>query len=212
MLGRREVQRGDTLIEVLLAVTVFSLIVVGALSVMNQGSAASRRALETTIAREAIDGQAETLRFLHESYVAAYQSGTSYNVSDSVTTPAEEYSRIIANAIAYQKDFASDLDTGMTCPAAAPPGSFVVDPAAGAAIIDPGRLAPASLYPQLEYGAGGSFTRSSGLWIEAVRPAGVVGASNAGTIDFHIRACWRALGSNVPVTIGTIVRLYEPRG
>lgn len=212
MLGRTKAQRGDTLIEVLFAVTVFSLIVVGALSLMNQGTSASRRALETTIAREAIDGQAETLRFLHESYVAGYQSGATYNTSDAVTSPGEEYFRIIENAKAYPKTAASDLSVADVCPETAPSGSFVVDPAAARAIIDPTVLERTELYPELVYNAEGAFTSSNGLWIEAIRPTTNVGVTNAGTIDFHIRACWQALGSDVPVTIGTIVRLYEPRG
>lgn len=212
MLKRRTQQRGDTLIEVLFAVTVFSLIVVGALSIMNQGTSASRRALETTIARQAIDGQAETLRFLHESYVSEYQTGTTYNTDDAVVTPGEQYYAIIQNARNFPKSSASPLDTGGTCPATKPAGSFIVDPAAARAVIDPTVLQAAQVYPELVYNGAGGFVSSRGLWIEAVRTNATPGVTNAGTIDFHIRACWRALGSTVPVTLGTIVRLYEPRG
>lgn len=213
MLKKRTAQRGDTLIEVLFAVTVFSMIVVGALSLMNQGTSASRRALETTIARQAIDGQAETLRFLHESYVADYQSGSTYNVTDASTSPGEQYYAIIENAKAYPKTSSSALNSeGTTCPETAPSGSFVVDPTVARAAIDPTLLQRAELYPELVYNSEGALTASRGMWIEAIRPADTTGVTNAGTIDFHIRACWQALGSTVPVTMGTIVRLYEPRG
>lgn len=212
MLRNRTMQRGDTLIEVLFAVTVFSLIVVGALSLMNQGTSASRRALETTIARQAIDGQAETLRFLHESYVADYQSGATYNTTDAATSPGEQYYLIIENAKAHPKTAASALAVADSCPETAPSGSFIVDPSAGRAILDPTILRQTELYPELVYNSEGALTSSNGLWIEALRPEDGVGVTNAGTIDFHIRACWQALGSDVPVTIGTIVRLYEPRG
>ncbi len=212
MLRHSTSQRGDTLIEVLFAVTVFSLIVVGALSLMNQGSSASRRALETTIARQAIDGQAETLRFLHESYVADYQSGTTYNTSDSVTSPGEQYYNIIQNAKAHPKTAGSALVVGDVCPETVPSGGFVVDPTTGRAAIGSVVLQRTELYPELVYSDEGVLTASNGLWIEAIRPEDTVGVTNAGSIDFHIRACWQALGSDVPVTIGTIVRLYEPRG
>jgi prepilin-type N-terminal cleavage/methylation domain-containing protein len=65
-------QKGDTLIEVLFAVTVFSLVAVGSLSIMNQGTTVAQRSLETTLVRQEIDAQAETLRFVHDSYIAAY--------------------------------------------------------------------------------------------------------------------------------------------
>ena len=49
--------------------------------------------------------------------------------------------------------------------------------------------------------------------IEAIRSKTIRenNQANAGYIDFHIRACWDSPGQSVPVTIGTIVRLYEPR-
>lgn len=213
MLGRTQHQRGDTLIEVLFAVTVFSMIVVGALSLMNQGTSASRRALETTIARQAIDGQAETLRFLHESYVAEYQSGSTYNMGDAATSPGEQYAAIIDNAKAFPKLTASVLNAeGAACPATAPSGSFVVDPTVARALIDTSAIERAQVYPELVYDNAGVLSGSRGLWIEAIRPTGTTGVTNAGVIDFHIRACWQALGATVPVTMGTIVRLYEPRG
>ncbi len=210
----KKYQRGDTLIEVLFAVTVFSLIVVGSLALMNQGVSASRRALETTIARQAMDGQAETLRFLHESYVAEYQSGATYNTSDAGTSPAEEYFKLIEFAKANPKTAASPLNSSATaCPANEPAGSFIVNPSTASLVTSPSTMQPATVYPELVYTVTGLLTASRGIWIEAVRSAATTGAtSNAGFIDFHIRACWVGQGSKVPVTLGTIVRLYEPRG
>ncbi len=210
MLKNNQLNRGDTLIEVLFAVTIFSMIVVGALSIMNQGTSASRRALETTIARQAIDGQVETLRFMHESYVADYQSGASYNLSDATTSPAEEYYVIIRNAIDHPKTTASNLALNTTCPNTAPAYSFLVNPANARAVMSSAMLQKADVYPELTYNSSGVLTAGKGLWIEALRSTDAT--TDAGIIDFHIRACWQALGSKTPVTLGTIVRLYEPRG
>ena len=210
LVGQRHLQRGDTLIEVLFAVTVFSMIVVGSLALMNQGVSTSRRALETTISRQAMDGQAEALRFMHESYVSEYQSGAIYNTTDATTSPAEEYYKIIQNAKAVPKTSASTL-TVASCPATVPNGSFIVDPVSARFVGATAQLRPADVYPQLEYNAAGAFTASRGLWVEAVRSTTVT-SGNAGYIDFHIRACWSSLGSKAPTTLGTIVRLYEPRG
>ena len=85
MLGRQK-NRGDTIIEVLFAITVFSLVVVSSLSIMNQGSATAQRTLEISLVRQQIDAQAETLRFLNTSYVAAYQAG----VNDILSTPQQD--------------------------------------------------------------------------------------------------------------------------
>ena len=60
-------QRGDTIIEVLLAFSIFSLLSVGAMTVMGQGTNASQRALEITLVRQQIDAQAEALRAAHQA-------------------------------------------------------------------------------------------------------------------------------------------------
>ena len=215
-LGRtkRQAERGDTLIEVLLAVTIFSLIVVGALAIMNQGMSAARRSLETTLARQVMDGQAESLRFMHESYVAGYKKGVTYNLNGP-KTPAGEYYRIIENAKANAHQVASDLNGAATCPTTAPAGGFAIDPVTAQVKVGSAMMKTATTYPQLVYNATGGITAVEGVWIEAVRTAEVApGApgSHAGFIDFHIRTCWMVPGSDVPETLGTIVRLYEPRG
>ncbi|MBR3256846.1 hypothetical protein IKG02_00970 [Candidatus Saccharibacteria bacterium] len=59
--------RGDSLIEVLMAVAVFGAVSIGAISIMNRGMYSAQEALEVTMARSEIDTQAEALRFLHDA-------------------------------------------------------------------------------------------------------------------------------------------------
>jgi hypothetical protein len=47
------------------------------------------------------------------------------------------------------------------------------------------------------------------MWIEATGQGATV--NNVGYIDFYIRACWDTVGQAMPVTLGTIVRLYDPK-
>ena len=61
------IKRGDTIIEVILAVTIFSAVAVAALTLMNSGTAISQRSLETTLVRHQVDSQAEMLRFISSS-------------------------------------------------------------------------------------------------------------------------------------------------
>jgi len=204
---------GDTLIEVLFAITIFSFIVVTALSLMNQGAAASQRSLETTLVRQQIDGQAEVLRFLQESYVQAYQSGQTFNLTDSITSPAEEYYKIIKFVEAGNRTAASTF--GATAKCVVPNDTskdFVVNPITAKLTNVAMRstlFQKTASYSQLVYGAGNSLDTSQGMWVEAVRSP--VAGTTAGYIDFHIRACWNVIGSDIPMNLGTIVRLYEPR-
>ena len=62
------VKKGDTLIEVTLAVGIFSMIAIAVTAVMSSGTAGAQTALETTLTREEIDTQAEAIRFIHTSY------------------------------------------------------------------------------------------------------------------------------------------------
>lgn len=209
----RRFQRGDTLIEVLFAVAVFSFIVVGALSLMNQGTAASQRALETTMVRQEVDGQAETLRFLHDAYVEAYQPGVSFNTTDATSSPAEEWYKIVERIKATNATAASTFGTGTTCPTP-PSGSFVVNPRTAQLRTTANLFQSPDTWARLIYDQNNQVTASQGIWIEGIR-SGVSSDSlqqNVGFIDFHIRACWSASGLTQPMTVGTIVRLYEPRG
>jgi len=106
----RSLQKGDTLIEVLFAVTVFSLVAVGSLSIMNQGTATAQRSLEITLVRQEIDAQAEALRFIHDSYIAAYPNAVSGEASG-------EWSKIVANPVPQASAFG-------TCPQPLPNWCF----------------------------------------------------------------------------------------
>ncbi|MBQ3436830.1 hypothetical protein IJG26_02680 [Candidatus Saccharibacteria bacterium] len=64
------VRKGDTLIEVTLAVGIFSMIAIAVVSVMSGGTSSAQSALETTLAREEIDTQAEALRFIQSAYIS----------------------------------------------------------------------------------------------------------------------------------------------
>lgn len=63
-------RRGDTLIEVLFAVAIFSLVAILSIVMMNAGVAGAERALEITTARSEINSQADAIRFIHSSYVS----------------------------------------------------------------------------------------------------------------------------------------------
>jgi len=203
-----KLQRGDTLIEVLFAFSILSLVVVGAMAIMNQGSIASQRALETTLVRQEIDAQATTLRFLHDAYVAKYQAGITYEAN----TPAGQWD-LLTKSIPDPPVAASAL---RACPFPRPPKSFILDPVnAKFYSVSSNKLVGGDTFAQLRYDSTGTILNTADdLWIEAVRSkaSGDTNQSNTRYIDFHIYACWDAPGQGPVMTLGTIVRLYEPRG
>lgn len=67
-------KKGDTLVEVALAVGIFSMVAIVVVSVVSASTSGAQNALETTLTREELDAQAEALRFIHDSYVNDLQS------------------------------------------------------------------------------------------------------------------------------------------
>lgn len=62
------VKRGDTLVEVVFAIAIFSLVASISITLMNAGLSTAQASLEVTMAREEIDAQAEAIRFVHNSF------------------------------------------------------------------------------------------------------------------------------------------------
>ena len=85
---------GDTLVEVALAIGIFSMVAIVIVSVISASTSNAQTALEVTISREDLDAQAEALRFIHDSYVNDTQSKNKEKNKYS-----ELWEAIIANAI-----------------------------------------------------------------------------------------------------------------
>lgn len=209
---RLKTQGGDTIVEVLFAVTVFALVAVGSLAIMNQGISSAQRSLEITLVRQQIDAQAEAVRYIHKAYVAAFQKGS----TAPTTGTAAEWIKITNKATGKGANAPSEF--GITpdgrCPTTTPgERPFLLNartatmygsmPSMGAPV---GASVPP--YAQIIYNSDSSINATYGLWTEAIPSSGTDGP---GFVDFHIRACWESAGSDIPSTLGTIVRLYEPR-
>lgn len=74
MLTRRR-QQGDTIIEVVMAVTLFSALAMSVMGLMNGGIAMAQRSLELSLVRGQIDSQSEMLRYVRDQ---AYRGDTAY--------------------------------------------------------------------------------------------------------------------------------------
>lgn len=200
-LRRRPSQRGDTIIEVMFAFSVFSLVAILSVSIMNRGVATSQQALEITQVRIQMDAQANTLHYLHDLYIGDPDNPewkTMTSLSKQGVTTASEYGKVDgSNCIVPGvsgvggKSFILNARTAKVGPqpVASPPDAAVP-------------------YSQVIYNDSRGIDSAYGIWVEAVAVAAI--GKVPGYTDFHIRACWSASGQTNPMTLGTIVRLYEP--
>jgi type II secretory pathway pseudopilin PulG len=208
---RRHNESGDTIVEVLFAVAIFAMVAVGSMSIMNQGTTAAERSLEVTLVRQQIDAQAEAIRYIHEAYVASFQ-----NNGTAPTGTAAEWLKMTSKTTGKGADGASTFGqtAGDFCPTSVPgQRPFVLNArtatiSGSTPVMTPPPGASLPPFPQVIYNSDSSIKQAYGIWVEAV-PSIITGGP--GFVDFHIRACWDSPGSSAPVTLGTIVRLYEPR-
>lgn len=200
-------QRGDTIIEVLLAVTVFSLVAVGSMTIMNRSANLAQQAVEITLVRQQLDAQAEALRAAHQAY-------------SRIATVERD-----SSGWTELKSFASSssIDVSGGCPTQSrlnTRNAFIMNPNSGGVLttnesavysIIEGDDVP--VYPQVitDETMEGSSVRGYGLWIE-VRAAtpGSDTANVPAAYNFRIRACWNGVGAGTaPMQLETTVRLYD---
>lgn len=178
-------QRGDTLVEVLMAIVIMSVVIVGAITMTSRGLGAAQIALEHTQVRTSINSQIELLQYLRDEYVRNDQSAnaavwrsividnnqtnSTYNETCEVTPGKESGAFYLSR-------------TGVTITKQAFNPSLKP-----ATIAEPG----------------------TGMWIEAKKSPNAI---QPGYIDFVVRSCWQASGSGGEQRVVTAIRLYDPYG
>ncbi|HCH34788.1 MAG: hypothetical protein UY35_C0004G0034 [Candidatus Saccharibacteria bacterium GW2011_GWC2_48_9] len=208
----RRAQRGDTLIEVLFAVSIFSAVAVGTIVIMNQGIASAQNALEINLVRNQIDTQAELLRHLNNAKLTA--------IGRNGTTESAEWDKAIgagsssSNAALQPSPSADDynrITTFEECtPDNLPPNAFFINPKNGQIARN---FATTATFAQIQT-VDGLPAESNMLWVQPVS-SNLDPSRTRLTLtryyDFHIRACWDSPGAGGGVMkLGTIVRLYVP--
>lgn len=215
-------QRGDTIVEVIFAVTVFSLVAVGGLTLMNQGAAIAQRSLEIGLVREQMDAQADALRYIHNAYTSSdgsapnspwkHVTGLAYDTTNipSLRGITNGTDCIIPNSSGSgtAKAFALDIKKLDSID----PDDFTLTnytPGAYDDLTSHNLYASASTYSKVRYEGDDSVNRTvaDGLWVQAVKST--TAPPQIGYYDFYIMACWTSPGQAAPVTLGTIVRLYD---
>lgn len=181
---RRHSTRGDTIIEVVMAVAIFSMLAIGIMALMNSGIAMAQRSLELTLVRQQIDSQAEMLRYIHDK---SSQSGGSFIAL---------WSAIKGRTI----DHANSILNADRCPETMPSGGFALVSNKNTFQLITNKYELSPTYAKISTDRN---PISQGISIQLVRVEG------GRAYDAYIQACWMSVGTDRPMTTGTIVRIYD---
>lgn len=176
---RNQAERGDTLVEVTVAMAVLGLMLAASLAVINRGLMGVSNAVERTSVRASLSSQAELLRYVFDDPV------TNKATYDKILDPK----RTKPNASLGQ----NGCEIGG--------GGFYLSVGNGALPVEMHELDPAktkqlanNVYGQPE--AGDDKRVSRGIWIEGDKHDGQ--GDMPGYIDFYVRACWTPHAAQQP--------------
>lgn len=221
---QRRYSQGDTLIEVLLAITIFSAAAVGAIYIMNRGISTEQQSLEITQVRNQINSQAELLRHLNNLAITASGRVTAAggNTTLEESSVAAQWYKAIGRSITEAPSF-NDIQSLDDCHpskiASNTTKPFFINTKTGQVVpINDGVydtiLKPTETYALIRDADDASDTQwSEMVWIYAVNSnSNVAGRDQlkGDFYDFHIRACWESPEGGRAQKLGTIVRLYAP--
>lgn len=180
---RNQAERGDTLVEVTVAMAVLGLMLAASLAVINRGLMGVSNAVERTSVRASLSSQAELLRY----------------VFDDPVTNKDTYQWIIDNTKPNVSLGQKGCEIGNS--------GFYLSVGSGTSPVDKHELNPAdtdhlanNVYGQPE--AAGSKNvngneDSLGIWIEGDKHDGQKDGM-PGYIDFYVRACWTPHAAQQP--------------
>lgn len=167
---RNQAERGDTLVEVTVAMAVLGLMLAASLAVINRGLMGVSNAVERTSVRASLSSQAELLRYVFDDPVA---NEATYKAILGRTKPnnnlGQNGCKIGNNSGFY-----------LSVSGVPPVKMHALNQA------DTNNLAN-NVYGQPE-AAGDNKGNSQGIWIEGDKHDGQNGMP--GYIDFYVRACW----------------------
>lgn len=209
-------QSGDTIIEVLLALSIFAAVLVAASFVMNRGLGTAQRSLEVTQVTNQIGAQSDMIRHLLNIAIA----GAGKNQNGQVVYQGSEFDKILGKVVGSAPSFDKINDNDITnCTPSYVTNMggnpFFLTPEAKVAPFNSVTASVPETFARVSKGgsAPGGFT-SQMVWVYAVKNKTTIDRQKlAGDyIDFHIRACWFNPDGGGVQKLGTIVRLYEQGG
>ncbi len=175
---RNQAERGDTLVEVTVAMAVLGLMLAASLAVINRGLMGVSNAVERTSVRASLSSQAELLRYVFDDPVTnevTYKKILKRKLSNNLGQKGCE----IGNGSGFYLSVGSSTS---------PVEMHELDQADTADLTN-------NVYGQPE--AGDDKGNSLGIWIEGDKHDGQKDGM-PGYIDFYVRACWTPHAAQQP--------------
>lgn len=176
-------ERGDTLIEVLLALSVFGIVTIGAFSLMNRGVVQMYDSMERSEVRMLINSQTEVLTYMRDEYIKSLKH---------VTDPSQQFNATAANSWATVRSITSQTSIPALdgCEAA---NSFWVG--TNLSVTTSSITGTSDAFP----------SPGNGIWMQKIAYTG----GGQPYIDFYVKACWRQNSNAQTQVLSTVVRLYD---
>lgn len=182
-------QRGDTLVEVAIAMAVLGLVLAATMTIINRSLLSVMNAVERTSARGEVNSQVEMLRYVFDT-----QGGVN---------------KTVAREIIEHTGTADVSDDGCSAGSSA---FYLTTRTISSDDITPiqrNTYTANALVADTVYGAPHAVD-NGGIWIEGTKHLTDVSSGVPGYIDFYVRACWSPYASNEvgQGRLESIVRVY----
>lgn len=179
---RNQVERGDTLVEVTVAMAVLGLMLAASLAVINRGLMGVSNAVERTSVRASLSSQAELLRYVFDDPVT---NKVTYEKILKRTPPTQPNGNLGQKGCEIGNGSGFYLSVGSST---SPVEMYELNSAGTTELAN-------NVYGQPE-AARDKSGNSRGIWIEGDKHDGKDGMP--GYIDFYVRACWTPHAAQQP--------------
>lgn len=163
-------ERGDTLVEVTVAMAVLGLMLAASLAIINRSLMGVSNAVERTSARASLNTEVELLRYIFDDQV------TNKKLVDDIVSKTQPDQKVESRGCEIGASSFTLYDTGNQ---AVPVAKNELTPDDKVAEHVGGK-------PGISQQQG----QHNGIWIEGYKRPGGAGNSMPGYIDFYVRACW----------------------
>lgn len=167
---RNQAERGDTLVEVTVAMAVLGLMLAASLAIINRSLMGVSNAVERTSIRASLNTEVELLRYIFDDQV------TNKKLVDDIVSKTQSDQKVESRGCEIGTNSFTLYDTGNQ---AVPVAKNELTPDDKVAEHVGGK-------PGISQQQG----QHNGIWIEGYKRPGGAGNSMPGYIDFYVRACW----------------------
>lgn len=197
----RKRERGDTLIEVLLAMGMLGVLITITYTSMTRSMAVAYNSLDRTNTQAMMNGQANILRAIHSERLSGGGSPTLWDSIESLAITDNDMTEEVSDAA---------REDGCTFGGRLPEKRFYIDPTSNPLALRLG--SDVTITNVRDTTVSGGPQLGNGLWIEAYKltPRDGGGISDE-VYTFYIKACTPPIygdGSEVPRQTTSVVRLY----